>query len=473
VLSGLKSGAVDVLAQSDAEPIAHLVAALQDADAGIRENAAAVLRGLQNVDGVDALCSQWAQSRDNQLGQIIVERGYLASRPVELKVLTALKCGKRIALNREELVPLFIRLLADPEATVRAGAQQSLERVEPGPVQDVLCDEAIKAPAGAAGKLCLATGKRPSDHERRCLYLFVTRQLDAYFQEDFEFQNLRLQYDRAEPAVQAHVMDVVRAGDRRCAGFFGTRSKPLAECTEAEIKLAVESWQRHRDWERLFQACLELPLKYSLSAFATLGRSKWQPGAADLQSMYRQILADIGNGNADVPKAASAASSLFEQWLAQGPKGQYAAQKENELCQRLQAAAPTDGVAIVAALAASPKVSDAAVRAVRQSPHWLVRLAGYATGLLKTDITQDRAEDSNYWVAELNSTAGVWEFWPGKATPADLEKLNAAPPETWTGRLGGARKVLRSILAHRNVSITVEDFMVRPDEYAVVVEDAD
>jgi HEAT repeat protein len=472
VLSGLKCGALDLLRQSDAASIAPLVAALQDSDSGIRENAMAVLRRLENAEAIDALCARWAQDRDERLGQIIVEQGYLANRPIQLKVLTALKCGKRIAVERNDVVGYLVGLLGDPDETVRDGTHRSLLRVESGPALDVLCDQAIRNPAGPAAKLCLASGKRPRDHERLCLFLFVTRQLDEYFQEDFEFQNLRLEYERADVKVQSHVMDVVRSGDRRCGGFFGTRSKPLRECTEAEIKLAMDSWQRHQDWERLFQACLELPLKFSLSAFATLGQANWEPEAADLRSMHRQILADLGNEKPPAPKPPSAASSLFELWLEQGSRGKLAGLNEGQLCQRLSSAAPPDAVAIVAALAARPRPSDAAVRAVSSSPHWLVRLAGHVTGLLQ-DITRDEVQDANYWIGELASVKGVWELWPQRDPPGDLERLNAAPAEAWTGRLGGARKILRTILAHHNVAIRVEDFMVRPDEYDVVVEDAE
>ena len=131
------------------------------------------------------------------------------------------------------------------------------------------------------------------------------------------------------------------------------------------------------------------------------------------------------------------------------------------------------GTAIVAALATRKPLADASVEFVRQSRHWLVRLAGYATGLLSPDLTQDTVQDSNYWITELAGAAGVLDFWPGKATPADFDKLAAIPPEGWAGRAGAARKVLRTVLAHRNVSIFVEDFTVRPDEYSVVVEDAD
>lgn len=370
-----------------------------------------------------------------------------------------------------EVVPLLVEALGSRHASIKTRAAAALEQLPPGPAQDALCEEAIKDPRGEAAKLCLRTGKRPSDPERLCLFLFVTslldrRQLDEYFKEDDEFQNLRLQYDRADATVRAHVMEVVRSGDRRCAGFFGTRSKPLAECTEAEIKLAIDSWQRHRDWSRLFHACLELPLRYSFPALAVLRRSNWQPESPDLQSVYQQILADAGDKAPPPAKKPGATSSLFEQWLARGASGELARLDETALRERLKTATPPEGVAIVAALAAKKPSASVAVQAVRESPHWLVRLAGHATGLIAPDLTQDRVQDFNYWIMELASASGVLEFWPGKATPADLEALSAAPPEAWAGKLGSARKVLRTIMSHRITTGTFEPMVVEAGEFA-------
>jgi len=369
--------------------------------------------------------------------------------------------------NDPDVVPLLVEALGLSDEAIAGRAATALVDLtaQPGPAQDALCDEAIKNPDGPAAKLCLRTGKRPSDHERLCLFLFVTRQLDAYFQEDFEFQNLRLQYDRADAAVREHVMKVVRTGDRRCAGFFGTRSKPIAECTEAEIKLALESWQRHSDRARLFQACLELPLKHSLPGLASLRRSNWEPESPDLKSMFRQVLADAGDAVPPAPKPPNATSSLFERWLAAGTTGELVKLDSGQLLERLKTAAPPDGVAIVAALAGKKPAGAAAEKAVQESPHWLVRLAGHATGLCRTKLTEDRAQDPNYWITELTSATGLLDFWPGKATPADLEALSSAPAEAWTGKLGAARKVLRTIMSHRITTGTFQPMIVEAAEF--------
>ncbi|MGM0488956.1 MAG: HEAT repeat domain-containing protein [Planctomycetota bacterium] len=453
------------------ETIPLLAEAATISQKDVSERAAQALANLKAQPAIDALCALWAKGRQERLGAIVAEQGYIASKPLRVKVLSILKCRKRLATDRADVARFFVSLLRDRDEVLRTGAEKSLKNASPGPAQDALCEEAIQNPKGQAAKLCVERGFRPSDHERLCLFLFVTRQLDAYFKEDYEFQSLKLEYDRAGATVQGHVMEVVRSGDRRCAGFFGTKSKPLTECSETEIKLAMDSWARHRDWVRLFQACLELPLKYSFAAFPLFRDSGWQPDSEDLRSAYRQILADTDGQGVPETRATKAESPLFEQWLGAGGSGEWARMNAAELLQRLKSATPPEGVGLVAALAAATNPSAGAVEAVRDSPHWPIRLAGYTTGLLQ-DLTSDAVEDPNYWVGELASASSVLELWPGKATPADLEALKAAPFEAFIGKLGAARKVLRTIMGHRITTGTFEDMVIEAGEFAGEFVDA-
>jgi len=267
---------------------------------------------------------------------------------------------------------------------------------------------------------------------------------------------------------------VIRGGDRRCAGFLGTKSKPLTQCSDPEIQLALNSWLRHKDWQRLFDACLVLPLKHSFPVFKPLGESRFEPAEPDLRSVLRQILVDAEN-DPDLPTKvkSQATSSVFDNWLAQGNSAPWATLDEGELLKRLASAPPPEGVAIVAALAKKVQPGSAAAQAVATNEHWLVRLAGHATGLVRGSLTSDTPQDSNDWINELVASVGVLDFWPAHAKPADLAKLNSAPAEAWSGDLGRARRVLRTILAYRNTDIVVNDVVVRPDEFSVVVDDDD
>jgi hypothetical protein len=363
-----------------------------------------------------------------------------------------------------ECVSHLVWALSAKDDQVRATADAALRGLKPGPARDALCEEGLREPGGAAARLCIATNQRPSDPERACLFLFVTRQLEAYFQEDFEFQNLRLQYDRADAALQAQVMEVVRSGDRRCLGFFGPR-KPLTECRESEIRLAIDSALRHKDWAKLFQAFLDLPLKYGYPLIEPFSKAGWTPAQPELRSVFTQVLKDAEGQTLPAPEA-KATSSVFTKWLEQGRTGELAGMTADALMQRLANATPPEGVTIVSALRGKIAAGSPRAQTVMSSPHWLIRLAGHACGLAAADLHHDRVTDDNYWVSELANVTGVLDLWPARATPDDLEALKQAPPEAWTGKLGAARRVLQTLLGYRITTGAFEVMEYEAGEFA-------
>jgi hypothetical protein len=320
--SALMAGASDLLIDADEDTTEKLVRALQYRDP-IGKTAEAALRKLKNPDGIDKLCSIWVHLRQIALGDIIAEAGHVARSPVKARVLSALRTGKWNVLDviddetRHEVVAAcdsgaksvrqnamaLLASLRDP-AIIGIFCQEAIKDSSGHFAQictdagfrqpemiEWLCDEAIKDPSGRFAQICLKTAFRPSEQERKCLFLFVTQQLDAYFEEDYQFQNLRLQYNRAGPELRSRIMNIVRSGDRRCLAFFGT-AKPLSDCTHSEIQFLIRSWLNHRDWASLFRACLELPPEYGIPLLEPLGRSGWMPADSEMRTLFQQLLAD-------------------------------------------------------------------------------------------------------------------------------------------------------------------------------------
>lgn len=375
------------------------------------------------------------------------------------------KAIQALEAQREDpqVVPLLVNALGNRDKEVASRARAALQQLKTAQARDAFCELVMRDTRGSAAQVCLECGYRPSDPERDALFLVITGQVDIYFQEkeygQDEFQTLRLAYDRADPEIKSRVLEVVRSGDRRWLPFLVRPRKALSECSEQEIKMALQSCLRHRDWARLFEALLDLPLKYSYPLLDRFRQSGWEPDEPELKRLYRQVLADSQGHAVEPPPEPKATSSVFEQWLASGQRPELAKLGENELLEKLRRASPPDGVSIVAALAAKPGAGDAVVEAVAKNEQWLIRLAGLATGLTK-DIVKDTADDPNYWVRELAGASGVLEFWPGKATPKDLEKLANAPGAAFAGKLGAARKVLRSIIAYRVTTGVFEQIQV-------------
>ena len=94
VLSALKVGALDVVKRGGFEVLDFLLAALNDRDTQVATAAASCVSALENRVVIDELCRRWVESRSSQLEGIIRQGGYVASQPVAVRVLTALKLNR-------------------------------------------------------------------------------------------------------------------------------------------------------------------------------------------------------------------------------------------------------------------------------------------------------------------------------------------------------------------------------------------
>ena len=417
-------------------------------DARIKSSADGALRALSGRRAVETLCDIALKDVSGQAARICMETDKYPS-------------------DSKKRIQFLLEMYLSKERKIQSSAEKELESLSDENMVDELCDMAIQEPSGSAAKVCVKTGKCPSDEERACLFLFVTRQLDKYFEEDFEFQNLRLQYERADEKVKGNVMEIVRSGDRRCLGFImDSKAKPLSECTENEITLAIESGLKNRDWKRLFRAVMDIPLKYGFPLLESFDKSGWEPEGAEQKSLYKSIIEESHKSKSDFKAKRDETSPIFEQWLTDGETGELSKLSEAELLKRLEGIEnPEEGVKIVAALSLIAEPDGATAEKIRTSEHWMVRLAGYSTGLCYS-LKFDEVEDDNYWVTNLVKSSGVLEFYPSKATPDDLEKLRSAPREAWAGKLGSARRILETIMAHRIDVGTYEEMIVEAGEFA-------
>ena len=125
VITALKVNQPQMIANGGEEIVEPLLNVFNDKDSEIANRASECAISLTNPEAIDYICQKWAKNRDKFLEQIVCKGKYIARRPVELKVLTALKmdrfevikdCGKEII---DPLLSAFRD--KDSEITDRAG----------------------------------------------------------------------------------------------------------------------------------------------------------------------------------------------------------------------------------------------------------------------------------------------------------------------------------------------------------------
>ncbi len=470
LLSALRAGKPWEVETSDEAK--GLLQIRSDGDAALAEGAGQWLRCLKLPSpAVDTLCAEWVQGRDFELGRIIMEGGYVASAPVEVRLLSALQAGRRPVVDCPDEVASLVPYLEDTDPRLREGVEAILSGLRGAAVIDATCLASFHDPGGKLSRICLEQAYRPSDASDAALFLMVHGQVDTYFQEHDGLGDLRIGYRRAPAAVRSRILEVARGGDLRLVDFVLKPRLSLRECSPEEISAAVESSIHRRDWARLLADCQVLPLIHSWKGWQVLAGSGWLPADAADAALVKQA-AEILSGKRDEVQEATrpphGSRGSFEHWLAEGGAPDLANLSESELLARLEVASPPGAVPLVAALATRENGSPVARRAVSSSPFWQVRLAGLITGLsIDAPGEKDPALDEHFWVREVART--VWSHWPVEPSPAQLDQLERAPREAFLGLVGRARHLLRALLAHTLTSLTAERDWVAPDEDAIEV----
>ncbi|MDR3577284.1 MAG: hypothetical protein P4L50_25770 [Anaerolineaceae bacterium] len=128
VMSLLCLNKLTQLESAGKELIEPLIQACQDADNILSGRALQAIARLKNPAAINFLCSLWAQTRLSFLDKIIVQAGYLAQDPGQVRVLTALKLNRiEILLNGQaEIVKHLLDCCRDEDREIASRAKYCL-----------------------------------------------------------------------------------------------------------------------------------------------------------------------------------------------------------------------------------------------------------------------------------------------------------------------------------------------------------
>ena len=142
---GLRRQAAQALAQ-DGLPDAVRVLANAIARSNDRQVLAIALDALRQIKKqqcIDEVCGVWAVTRHKDLADLFVKKGWIASAPVSIKVLSALKVGRLEVVTKggAEIVEPLLKALNDADSEIASRASQcAISFTNPDAV-DYLCQQ--------------------------------------------------------------------------------------------------------------------------------------------------------------------------------------------------------------------------------------------------------------------------------------------------------------------------------------------
>lgn len=127
VLSALQANQPEALGNDGAEIVMPLLQACEDGDATIAERALQSLYLVRNPETIDALCKQWVETRLPLLDRLILQQKYVANRPLNVRLLTALKTEQIDTLGEldREYAECLVAAINDPDPAIAHEARQA------------------------------------------------------------------------------------------------------------------------------------------------------------------------------------------------------------------------------------------------------------------------------------------------------------------------------------------------------------
>ena len=100
------------------------------------------LRQVRKQSCIDEVCAVWAVTRHKDLANLLVKKGWVASAPVDVKVLSALKAGQLEVITKGgiEIVEPLLQAFSDVDPEIASRASQCASAIANPDVVDYLCE---------------------------------------------------------------------------------------------------------------------------------------------------------------------------------------------------------------------------------------------------------------------------------------------------------------------------------------------
>lgn len=142
-LSALRLDRLDVFTRAPAMLVEPLVLLCKDSDPLIASRSQQALGLLKNPTAIDALCECWQKTRLSYLGDCIRDQGYIASKPLTLRVLTALKANRieELLSGEAEIVAPILAACEDRDPEIATRARQALRSLRTDSAINEFCQQ--------------------------------------------------------------------------------------------------------------------------------------------------------------------------------------------------------------------------------------------------------------------------------------------------------------------------------------------
>lgn len=265
---------------------------------------------IQDTRLIDVVCQGWKENRDIELSKLLKVKGWVASKPLELRILTALNLGWQgiIEEQGETIVAPLLKFLQENDPFIQKTAEEWLNSFTNPQLQEEVCRLASEEDNQEALQLATQCGYTPSSVDQAALFCYLTKQWDKYQEIDPDYHILSEFYYNTDKAVQERIDNHGKSLKRvewlwiRLGGKDG---KYVSQLTSSDWEKIIKTLAQSNQWELLWSLKSYTPLIWTKVIIEKLATKRLSLKNAEIKQQLTEFTQLFKNLTSDNPPKGS------------------------------------------------------------------------------------------------------------------------------------------------------------------------
>ncbi|BAQ61710.1 high-affnity carbon uptake protein Hat/HatR [Geminocystis sp. NIES-3708] len=235
---------------------------------------------IQEKELVDVVCQVWAQNRDLELSKLLKLKAWVASKPLELRLITALNLGWQGIIDEQGsvIIASLLSFFHDEDIFIQQTAKEWASNFKAVELQEEVCRLASEENNQDALEVATRCGYTPSEPSQGALFCYFTQQWDKYQELDPQYQLLAQIYDNATEELKKRIDDHGKVYKRlewlwmRLGGKEGTR---VSMINLSEWETIIDVLVNGKHWGTLWFLIKFTPVVFAKTIVKRLENIRW------------------------------------------------------------------------------------------------------------------------------------------------------------------------------------------------------
>ncbi len=289
VLTALKVGKIQDCIDQNPELLKWLLVAFDDQDWDIASLAQQCAVNLTNQKAIDLFCRRWVKERHERLTKILLKAGYVASKPNNLRVLTALKVNKiKVCIDQNpKLLKWLLVAFDDQDCDIASLAQQCAVSLTNQSAIDELFYLFMEENNQIAYQ-CIQQAQYQSIYVNyKALFHFLRDEWNAYDEIDFDQAILQKMYQSVSTELRKSIAE--KARKRGWTEWLRVAKKSREKMTPEEWDITVSILKNNREFAKMWQLVKESPIWVAQKLLIILSEYSYHP-SSESNAFYQPLL---------------------------------------------------------------------------------------------------------------------------------------------------------------------------------------